>query len=66
MSRRERVVRENERNGLIFLLRGGMGDGSMVFEMGKWDGWKMSTRMGVRKRVVGVEDVERKKVVRGL
>ena len=28
-----RVVRENERNKLVFLLTGGMGDESKVFEM---------------------------------
>ena len=28
----------------MFLLTGGMGDGSMVFEMGKWGGWKMGMR----------------------
>ena len=27
------MVRENERNMLVFLLTGGMGDESMVFEM---------------------------------
>ena len=27
------MVRENERNRLVFLLTGGMGDESMVFEM---------------------------------
>ena len=32
---RERVARERERHGLVLLLKGGMGDGSRVFGMGK-------------------------------
>lgn len=31
----EQAVRESERHGLVLLLTGGMGDGSMVFGMGK-------------------------------
>lgn len=45
-------MRESERNGLELLLMRGMGDGSVVFGMGSWGGWKMGMRMSVRKWAV--------------